>query len=57
MWPGGADADQHVAWADVWARQHGVTLQYADDGSGDVEFARLVDARHFSGFATQQGAT
>ena len=48
--------DQAITRADTAAVDDAILFDDADAKAGEVEIARLVDARHFRGFAADQGA-
>lgn len=52
----GAHTDDHIAGADAIRAEHGIGLDHADAGAGDVVVVRAHQARVFGGLAAEQGA-
>src|ERR1019366_952477 len=47
---------QNIARADGAAGDHRISLHCAYDEAGEIVFSRLIQSRHFSGLAANQGA-
>src|SRR5260370_625208 len=56
MQAGRRQAEDDVSGFDVFAGDDAVTLDYADDESGEIIFAMGIEAGHLRGFSADQGA-